>query len=473
MTRREPSMDTSTETWQPLAAKAPGEAAGAILVAFAGQRFGGSDWQTIAPAGTVIGRKTLRLDGVPIDDPLMSRNHARIDRRAGEAWTVEDLGSRNGTFRNGRRIQGSERLEPGDVVQIGGTIAIFSQWEPDLRAAPAADPDMVGQSVAVRAVREQVGLVAGRDVSVLITGETGVGKEVVAEAIHRRSARTGAFVAVNCGGLAEGLLESELFGHARGAFTSATGSRPGLFAAAERGTLFLDEVGETPAALQVKLLRVLETRKVRPVGEAREHAVDVRVVAATNRDVVDEVRAGRFRADLFARLGQWRIHVPALRERREDLPLLVRHFLDRSGAGSQPVDLALAKALLLHAWPLNVRGLRNVISMAVVSSEGEPIMGLHPRVEETLAAERALGAVSSVVSPAVEKDPVPSSAPSAPARPPPTFAEAEVESVLRAVRGNVAEAARRLGCSRQQFYRVLEAYRIDPARFRRISSDGG
>jgi two-component system response regulator AtoC len=214
--------------------------------------------------------------------------------------------------------------------------------------------------------------------TVLLTGESGTGKEVLARAIHAQSGRRNqAFVAVNCGAIPEALLESELFGHARGAFTGADRARRGLFVEADGGTLFLDEIGELPPALQVKLLRVLQEEEVRPIGEAKPRTVDVRVIAATSRDLEREVSAGGFREDLFYRLDVFRVRVPPLRERREDVPLLVDHFINRFRETlGRPVrtiaDDALDR-LLEHAWPGNVRELENVIERAIILADGDRI----------------------------------------------------------------------------------------------------
>ena len=237
---------------------------------------------------------------------------------------------------------------------------------------------IVAASPAMIEVLETIERVAEFKATVLLTGESGTGKEVLARALHAQSPRREeAFVAVNCGAIPENLLESELFGHARGAFTGADRARRGLFVEADAGTLFLDEVGELPLSLQVKLLRVLQEEEVRPLGESKSRRVDVRVIAATARALEAEVAAGRFREDLFYRLNVMRVHVPALRERREDVPLLVDHFLEhfRKALG-RPVrgiaDDALAR-LVAHPWPGNVRELENVIERAVILARGDRV----------------------------------------------------------------------------------------------------
>jgi two-component system response regulator AtoC len=228
--------------------------------------------------------------------------------------------------------------------------------------------------------------------TVLLTGESGTGKEVLARAIHAQSGRRQqAFVAVNCGAIPEALLESELFGHARGAFTGADRARRGLFVEADGGTLFLDEIGELPPSLQVKLLRVLQEEEVRPIGESKPLSVNVRVIAATSRDLEREVAAGRFREDLFYRLDVFRVRVPPLRERREDVPLLVDHFIARFRETlGRPVRTIADDALdrmLEHSWPGNVRELENVIERAMILADGDRIT--LAELPEAIAAPRS------------------------------------------------------------------------------------
>jgi two-component system, NtrC family, response regulator PilR len=237
--------------------------------------------------------------------------------------------------------------------------------------------DLVGKGPAMQKVRDMVRRVAAAPTSVLLTGESGTGKEMVARALHHQSDRQDApLVVVNCGALPENLMESELFGHERGAFTGANARKEGLVRAAEGGTLFLDEIGELPPALQVKLLRVLQDRKVRPVGGDKEIPVDVRVVAATNRDLEADVAAGRFRQDLFYRLNVIRIHLPPLRERPEDVPLLATHFLEKHCA-VQGKHLTLSNEalrwLLSQRYPGNVRELENLVERAVTLAQGDTV----------------------------------------------------------------------------------------------------
>jgi transcriptional regulator with PAS, ATPase and Fis domain len=234
---------------------------------------------------------------------------------------------------------------------------------------------LVGTSTAIRAVADQVRAIAATDAAILLLGESGTGKEVVARAIHGASARRdGPFVPVNCAAIPEALLESELFGHVKGAFTGADRPRRGLFADATGGTLFLDEIGDMPAALQAKLLRALQDKTVRPVGGSQELQLDLRIVSATNRDLASEVATGRFREDLYYRLAVIPIRLPTLRERPEDIPLLAAHFLRRAAAppGGRVegfTDEALER-LAQHRWPGNVRELENVIERAVTLARG-------------------------------------------------------------------------------------------------------
>ncbi|MBM4396229.1 MAG: nitric oxide reductase transcriptional regulator NorR, partial [Deltaproteobacteria bacterium] len=269
------------------------------------------------------------------------------------------------------------------------------------RRQQAGAGGILGASAAVRRVRDEVALIAGSDLPVLITGETGVGKDVVAHAVHAQSARRDqAVIQVNCAALPEGLAESELFGHVRGAFTGATDTRAGKFEVADGGTLFLDEVGELPLAVQPKLLRAIQSGEVQRVGADRPVRVDVRIVAATNRDLADEVRAGRFRSDLFHRLAVYPLHLPPLRERPEDVPVLAGHFLDRArarlGLGDVRLTAAAHEALSAYDWPGNVRELDHVVLRAALRASAG-------RRHETVvvdAAHLALGAGGGAAGPA-------------------------------------------------------------------------
>jgi two-component system response regulator AtoC len=248
--------------------------------------------------------------------------------------------------------------------------------------------DILAKSAKMQDIFRTIVKISEYKTTVLITGESGAGKELVARAIHRRSKRSGPFVAVNCGAIPENLLESELFGHKKGAFTDAVQDRRGLFEEANGGSLFLDEIGELPLGLQVKLLRVLEDEKIRRLGDTRDVQVDVRIVTATHRDLHAETKAGRFREDLFYRLNVLLIHCPPLRERREDIPLLIDHFLARNnarlGTSIRGLDTEARRLLYEYAWPGNVRELENTIERAMVLTEGDTITAqdLPERVRE-------------------------------------------------------------------------------------------
>jgi two-component system response regulator AtoC len=250
--------------------------------------------------------------------------------------------------------------------------------------------DLLAKSQKMQDIFRTISKIADYKTTVLVTGESGVGKELVARAIHRRSTRRGGpFVAVNCGAIPENLLESELFGHKKGAFTDAVTDRRGLFEDATTGTLFLDEIGELPLGLQVKLLRVLEDELIRRLGETRDIKVDVRIIAATHRDLHAEQKAGRFREDLFYRLNVLPIHIPPLRERREDIPLLIEHFVTRNNTRLRSnivgIDSEARRLMFEYAWPGNVRELENTIERAMVLAEGDQIVvtDMPERVRET------------------------------------------------------------------------------------------
>jgi two-component system response regulator AtoC len=249
--------------------------------------------------------------------------------------------------------------------------------------------DILAKSPRMQEIFRTITKIADYKTTILVTGESGVGKELVARAIHHKSSRRGGpFVAVNCGAIPENLLESELFGHKKGAFTDAVQDRRGLFEEATNGTLFLDEIGELPLALQVKLLRVLEDEKIRRVGDTKDLQVDVRIVAATHRDLTAETKAGRFREDLFYRLNVLHIHCPPLRERREDIPLLIDHFLARNnvrlGTRIRGLDTEARRLLYEYSWPGNVRELENTIERAMVLAESDQIVAtdLSERIRE-------------------------------------------------------------------------------------------
>jgi DNA-binding NtrC family response regulator len=252
--------------------------------------------------------------------------------------------------------------------------------------------EIIGTSEALQSVFRLVEKVAATNTNILVEGESGTGKELIARAIHHHSPRAARpFIAINCGALPETLLESELFGHTKGAFTGATANKPGLLRAAEGGTIFLDEIGEVTPAMQVKLLRAVQEHEVLPVGATAPVSFDARIICATNRDLEKEVEGGRFREDLFYRLNVIEIHLPPLRERREDIPLLVRHFITRTaheqGEAEKAIEPEAMSALINYRWPGNVRELQNAVERAfTLSGERIDLDSLPPRVREAAGA---------------------------------------------------------------------------------------
>jgi DNA-binding NtrC family response regulator len=319
----------------------------------------------VTAAGVVVG-KDPACDA-PVDDPFVSSRHLRIEPQGG-AWAVVDLGSTNGTFISGARVARAE-LPLGVPVQLGDAEILLEARDSEEPARVVAFEGLLSRDAGMLQVFELVERVAPSDAAVTILGDTGTGKELVARALHARSARRdGPFVPVNCSAIAETLIESELFGHEKGAFSGAERLRKGAFEEADHGTIFLDEIGELPLDLQPKLLRVLELGEVKRVGASRPMAVDVRIVAATHRDLRAQVRAGKFREDLYYRLCVVPITVPPLRQRRSDIRLLADAFLERSS----PRGVALrwspdaAARLEGYDWPGNVRQLKNVVQRALL-----------------------------------------------------------------------------------------------------------
>lgn len=334
------------------------------------------------------------------------------------------------------------QLQAVPIRDAEGRVAYIGEYIHPLEERLPADDLLVGRSAAMLQLVSLLQRVAPTRTTVLLLGESGVGKEQAAKYVHRYSARAdGPFVVVDCGTLGDNLIESELFGHEKGAFTGATSAKKGLFEVAEGGTLFIDEVCELPLPLQTKLLRVLETGMVRRVGGTQYRHVDVRVIAATNRDVQAMVAEGRFREDLYYRLSAFPVEVPPLRERKDDIPALAAHFLARreDGEALLPLRPEVIRRLLEHDWPGNVRELRNVMERAAILAAGGEIRPEHLVFEAP--------------------------APAAPAAPFPARGGARRltrEAVLRALaqtNGHRAEAARRLGVSERTVYRYLRRMR--------------
>jgi transcriptional regulator with GAF, ATPase, and Fis domain len=408
---------------------------------------------------TVLGRNPDDPETPPLLDDQVSRRHFEIAwDRARHAHTGRDLGSRNGSFVDGTRADQPLPLEDGSVVRLGGVVGVYEVSADGATPAPAP-PEVLaalpGEAPAMQELRARVARVAPDPSNVLVIGETGVGKELVAREIHRQSSRTGKLVAVNCAALSRELVESQLFGHVRGAFTGAADDQAGLIRAADGGTLLLDEVGELPLDMQPKLLRVLQDREVRPVGGQRSVRVDVRVVAATNRDLAKQVSSGGFRLDLYARLALWEVRVPPLRQRRGDLPgwidvLHARWLAERDRHGEPLLfDAEAMESLLLGDWPGNLRDVDRLVHE--LASD-----------ERTAAATRRPLGVSGLPAwlRATEPDPdagTPDSNQTTQERRPAPSRE-ELEAALASLGGSVRAVAKHFGRDRRQIYRWMEAF---------------
>ncbi|HJL02141.1 MAG TPA: sigma-54 dependent transcriptional regulator [Polyangiaceae bacterium LLY-WYZ-15_(1-7)] len=350
--------------------------------------------------------------------------------------------------------------KPVDAEELEPLLAQAVEESQLVRDATGRDvPPLVGESAAIEQVRTFIRTVGPTPATVMILGETGTGKEVVAHNLHAASPRRdGPFVAMNAACVPRDLFESELFGHKRGAFTGATDDRKGLFREADGGTLFIDELAELPLESQAKLLRALEERKVRPVGEGREHEVDVRVLAATNRDLWERVSAGQFREDLYFRLQVFPIVLPPLRDRKEDLVPLAHHLLARLGAAGTTLADSAVRAFQAYDWPGNVRELLNVLRRAALFAEGRIIDG-------DLARRMIAASVFGHAGKTSDRHAGMSERPSAP--PIPTtasLAEVErlhIERVLASHDGNITRAASALGIDRRTLQRKLRSYGIE------------
>ncbi|WP_437802693.1 sigma 54-interacting transcriptional regulator [Sorangium sp. So ce693] len=413
-----------------------------------------------------------RLD-LRLDDPWLSSRHARIVRLLGR-WVVEDSGSKNGSLVNGAPLQHAQ-LEDGDLIELGRTFFVFRDALPHPPGAPALlegapdaapAPGLASLLPALLDAFEQLAVVARSAIPVLLQGETGTGKEVMARAIHALSGRAGDLVAVNCGALPRELVEGELFGHRKGAFSGATEDRPGLVRSADRGTLFLDEIGDLPAAAQAALLRVLQEQEVRPVGATRPVRVDLRVLAATHRPLQRLAALGEFRADLLARLSGYVIELPPLRARREDLGLILGELLGRAAperAAGMQIHPDAARAMLMYRWPANVRELAQCVTTAAVLAQGGAIEPRHLPDEVARAAGRDGGDSGDEGEGEGESD----AQGEGDAGEEGDARRAELVALLVEHRGNVTAVARAMGKARMQIQRWLKRYRIDPEQFRR------
>jgi two-component system, NtrC family, response regulator GlrR len=393
------------------------------------------------------GAATLgRGAGTAVEHATVSRTHLAIEWRAAEdAHLAADAGSRNGSWLDGQRLGAAPRpLRDGAVLRAGDVLLVYERGAAAADAPSVSREALPGASLAARALRAAVARAAPDRAPVLLVGETGVGKERAAEELHRLSGRRGELVRTNCAALSAQLVEAQLFGHARGAFTGAAEAQAGFLRAAHEGTLLLDEVGELPLELQPKLLRALEERQVTPLGSSRPVPIDVRVVSATHRDLAAAVEAGAFRRDLYARLSLWEVPVSPLRARRADLLGWVatfhRLFLQGLGGAAAPLELTAdaAELLLIHDWPTNLRGVERMVRHLAQRADGGAVAA------EDVAA--GLGrAPPSLPGPAA-----------APRPQVPTREEFTAE--FERLAGSVHALARRYGRDRRQIYRWIAAF---------------
>ncbi len=412
----------------------------------------------------VIGREP-GVD-IELEVPAVSRRHAEI-AWLNRAYHIRDLGSRNGVIVNGRRVQSSP-LDDNDELRIGDAIFKFVDRDAEhyacyrldgtlIRGASrrAAQPSLLVGGLQMDRIVAELERVAPTLLSVVLRGASGTGKEIVASELHRLSGRNGRFAAVNCAAIPALLLESELFGFKRGAFSGADRDKPGLIRAADGGTLFLDEIGDMPVDAQAKLLRVLQAREVLPLGATMPEKVDLRVVSATHRDLNRMQQEGRFREDLYARLNEYEVFLPPLHERKEDIHVLARSFLARAGRPGYTLSFPYMTGLLQHDFPYNVRELEGCIKRSVALSEG-PILSPDLLPEAVLEAMTDYGKGPSHAPPMRAVEPSALYVPS----------ELELRTLLVNHRGNVAAVGRELGKARMQIHRWMKRYGIAVEEFR-------
>jgi DNA-binding NtrC family response regulator len=385
-----------------------------------------------------------------LNDPTVSRHHAAIEETV-EGYVLRDLGSTNGTSLSGIPIK-EAYLEYGSIIGLGNTRLQFVPLEETVEIPPSQEHyfgDVFGGSVEMKRIFTMLKKISPTDITVTIEGETGTGKELVARAIHSHSQRAkGPFVVIDCGSISKSLIESELFGHEKGAFTGATQARRGAFEMASGGTIFIDEIGELCLEMQPKLLRVLEQREVRRVGGNEVFKVNVRVVAATNRDLAFEVQKGRFREDLFYRISVVKIHLPPLREKGEDVAFLAqqfaREFSEQYGSREEMAVSGEALEILRHYhWPGNVRELRNVITRAMAMGDGkvlQPRDFIMPLPSEGRSGGTTLDSFVGKTLEEIEK--------------------AVIMKTLEANGGNKSEAARVLGIAYSTLYEKIKKYEL-------------
>ncbi len=417
--------------------------------------------------GWPISRVEPLFGEAPLGDPYLSRRCVELTVRPDEGLRIAALGDQDARVA-GRSLGVGETLDvtrqqlrDGVVLQLRKRVALMLRIT-GVSVSTGASHGLIGGSDAMALARDEIARVAQRQMPVLVRGESGTGKELVARAIHAASTRSsGPLVSVNMAGLSPSMATSELFGHARGAFTGAVRAHQGYFAQAEGGTLFLDEIGDTPMEVQLKLLRALETGEIHPAGAAAPRRVDVRVVAATDQSLESAIASGTFRAQLYHRLAQYQIDLPPLRTRREDVSVLLRHFLESEiDAGANPFDgehdpkakpwlrMKLMMSLLRHPWPGNVRELRNAASQLVVASAGLPTVSVPATLERLLA------------DPKKATSPVTGVAPGEPSRAKRVPAGISDDELLDALRSNgfgVRAAAKALGISKTSLYQLMDS----------------
>jgi transcriptional regulator with GAF, ATPase, and Fis domain len=428
-----------------------------------------------------IGRDPSNLICVP--EQAVSREHARIYAKD-TRWMLQDLGSRNGTMVDGAYI-GEVELEPNHEIRVGDAMFKFVDAGAEKCVAYRIDGTVSGErksksftelvgGAQMDQVAADIERIAPTELSAVVLGETGTGKEVVARGIHKFSGRKGTLQAINCAAIPHNLLESELFGYRRGAFSGADRDKPGLIKLADNGTLFLDEIGDMPLDAQAKLLRVLQSREVFPLGATTPELVDIRVVCATHRDLYQFVKEGKFRGDLLARLNEHVVRLPPLRERKEDIFLLANSFCARYGRPGMQFSFSFLVALFHYDWPFNVRELESCIKRGVALTDGGELDTIHlpDAISEHMKGygDRLRVSLPSNL-PAAPYDQAqiihtPGGTPTAPPprRGPPT--EEELRGLLERHKGNVAAVGRELGKERMQVHRWLKRYNIDLSHYR-------
>jgi sigma-54 dependent transcriptional regulator, acetoin dehydrogenase operon transcriptional activator AcoR len=446
---------------------APGaEADAGLLLLYAGEHAelpGG--WVFESPKG-VIGREPTADLFLPVQ--AVSRIHAEITWDAGR-WVIRDLDSRNGILVEGHPVR-SAVLESNADVRIGDALLkyvdsgarIGAHYRIDGRMVPGfvrrvEQTDLVG-GMLMDAVAAEIERIAPTPLSVMLLGESGTGKEVAARELHRKSGRHGQYQAINCAAIPATLLESELFGYRKGAFSGADRDKPGIIRMADGGTLLLDEIGDMPVEAQAKLLRVLQSREVFPLGATAPEHVDVRIVCATHRDLSRLIQGGKFREDLFARLNEYPLRLPPLRNRKEDIFLLSRTFLQRHKQARLVLSYGFMLGLLHYDWPYNVRELEACIKRCCALAEGELVTDalLPEAVREAIQDYGRAAAPVDTSTPAGVLSPL---APRPTSRSVPS--DAELRLMLERHHGNVAAVGRELGKARMQVHRWMQRYGIE------------